>query len=169
MHSHAFNYIQILGESSYEKLAQRRFRQLLERGSTSILTATPSGPLFRVRGEAFALYMRARLGRPCLMGVNPYMPADEAVTRCQGAVNARHDAARDTILEVALHGDLLVQDEPSEAYKCHNGTTRAVTPDRALQTAGGWHVVFDVVVSSGAMSMLHLWNRKVYGHGTPAG
>ena len=29
-------------------------------------------------------------------------------------------------------------------------------------------MVFDVVVSSGAMSTLHLWNRKVYGHGTPA-
>ena len=63
---------------------------------------------------------------------------------------------------------MVVQEEPSAVYRCHHGTTREVTPDGALQTVYGWNTVFDVVVSSGVMSPLHLWNRKVYGHGTPA-
>ena len=29
-------------------------------------------------------------------------------------------------------------------------------------------MVFDVVISSGAMLPLHIWNTKVFGHGTPA-
>ena len=28
--------------------------------------------------------------------------------------------------------------------------------------------MFDVAISSGAMLPLHIWNRKVHGHGTPA-
>ena len=84
------------------------------------------------------------------------------------AVNARHNAARDTTLEVALFSDMVVQEEPAAVYRCHNGTSREVTPDGALQTEYGWHVVFDVAVSSGAMLPLHIWNRKVHGHGTPA-
>ena len=56
--------------------------------------------------------------------------------------------------------------ELSIGFGC--GTTREVTPDGALQTEYGWNVVFDVAVLSGAMSPLHIWNAKVYGHGTPA-
>ena len=168
VHSHALNFIQMLRQSSNEKTTQRRFRQLLERGSTSLLTATPSGPLFKVVGGAFALAMRSRLGLPCLMGVRPDIGADESITRCQRAVNARHDAARDTILEVAMYSDMIVQEEPAGVYRCQHGTTREVTPDGALQSEFGWNVVFDVTVSSGAMLPLHIWNTKVYGHGTPA-
>ena len=68
---------------------------------------------------------------------------------------------------MALFSDMVVQEEPVAVYRCHNGTSREVTPDGALQTEYGWHVVFDVTISSGAMLPLHIWNRKVHGHGTP--
>ena len=55
---------------------------------------------------------------------------------------------------------MVVQEEPAAVYRCHNGTSREVTPDGALQTEYGWHVVFDVAISSEAMLPLHVACRK---------
>ena len=70
-----------------------RLAALREPGSTALLCAVPSAPLFMVDGDSFAYAMRARLGLPALVGAQPEAPAAEATRRMQRALNYRRGEA----------------------------------------------------------------------------
>ena len=126
IHAHALDYIDAIHGTSHDKHVIRRFRDLLLNGSSSVLTAVPSGRLFQVGGSAFAFQLRVRCGLPGLLGVDPGKLAVDLASSDQGARNGRHDAARDAILEVGLYSDRVVRSEPHGIYKCHHGSDCAL-------------------------------------------
>ena len=57
------------------------------------------------------------------MGAEPDQGAEEYAGK-QSAMNARHDAATQVILQVCGLSDLITNVEPKWRYACHRGTTR---------------------------------------------
>ena len=108
-----------------------RLAALREPGSTALLCAVPSAPLFMVDGDSFAYAMRARLGLPALVGAQPEAPAAEATRRMQRALNHRSDAAVRAIRDTSVLGDRATCYEPNRRYHSQEGPAFTVRPDLA--------------------------------------
>ena len=101
-----------------------------------------------------------------LMGAQPDQGAEEYSGK-QSAMNGRHDAATNVILQVCGLSDLITNVEPKRRYACHRGTTRPVNPDGSVLGLDGAHDTFDVSYASSLQDAKHRAVIKQYGFGSP--